>query len=413
MSSGGEFDVLVVGAGPAGIAAACAAAGCGVRVGVVDENLAPGGQIWRGEEHPEIDRLRQANATVLSGAAVFDAPEPGLLLAAAGERTIALRYQRLIIATGARELWIPFPGWELPGVFGAGGLQALVKGGWDIRGKRVVVAGTGPLLLAAADYFRKRGAFVALIAEQAAMPALARFAVGLLSHPGKAGEAAALRWRLRNVEYATACWPTQARGDGALRSVIVRGAGRDREIECDLLACGFGLVPNVELGTLIGCRASRGAIEVNERQQCSVDGIYAAGEVTGIGGADLAQVEGAIAGFCAAGETGRARELSAARARARRFAESLARAFALRPELRALPADDTIVCRCEDVVWGRLRACEGWRHAKLQTRCGMGPCQGRVCGSTLEYLLGWQRDGARPPLVPATVQRILDTGERD
>jgi D-hydroxyproline dehydrogenase subunit alpha len=406
-----EFDVLVVGAGPAGIAAACAAAACGTSVGVVDENFAPGGQIWRGETRPEIVQLQQANATVFQGAAVFDAPEPGLLLSNSGEAMLALRYKALVLATGARERWIPFPGWDLPGVFGAGGLQALAKSGWDIQGKRVVVAGTGPLLLAAADYFRKCGAVVALIAEQAPWRDLARFALGLMAHPGKASEAVQLRWGLRQVEYAASCWPTHARGDDQLRSVVLREEGRDREVACDLLACGFGLMPNTELGMLLGCEAFEGALAVNEEQQCSVEGLYAAGEVTGIGGTDLAQLEGSIAGFHAAREPGQARALYPRRASARRFAENLARTFALRPELRSLPADDTIICRCEDVTWGRLRTCANWRHAKLQTRCGMGPCQARVCGPALDYLQAWPPEKPRPPLVPVPVERMLERGE--
>jgi NADPH-dependent 2,4-dienoyl-CoA reductase/sulfur reductase-like enzyme len=170
-----HFDVLVIGAGPAGISAAVRAAECGQIVGIVDDNSAAGGQIWRGEADSEegndalrwIKELRASGVMQLFGTRVFDQPEAGVLLAEGANDVSELRYTSLILATGARERFLPFPGWTLPNVMGAGGLQAMVKSGLPIRGKRVVVAGTGPLLLAVAAFLRKKGAEILIVCEQA------------------------------------------------------------------------------------------------------------------------------------------------------------------------------------------------------------------------------------------------------
>src|SRR5579864_9746278 len=189
-----RFDVLVVGAGPAGIAAAVRTSEAGARVGLVDENFAPGGQIWRSrsseEEHTKEAskwraRLHASGVTVLCGKRVFHHPQPGVLLAEGLDDLRELTYRKLILATGARERFLPFPGWTLPNVTGAGGLQALVKSGLPIRGKRVVLAGTGPLLLAVAAYLRKHGAEIPLICEQTTWGRLLKFGLTLLGHPRK------------------------------------------------------------------------------------------------------------------------------------------------------------------------------------------------------------------------------------
>src|SRR5689334_7835497 len=206
-----QFDVLVIGGGPAGMAAAACAAESGVRVGMVDDNFKIGGQIWRGESGDSKDtvashwarRLRRSGAMALCGLRVVHQPEPGVLSAENLDGFCELRYEKLVLATGARERFLPFPGWTLPNVMGAGGLQAMVKSGLPIQGKRVVVAGTGPLLLAVADYLRKRGADLLLIAEQASSVQLARFAVGLFS---KRSQAFSLKRQLKNVPYRSGCW---------------------------------------------------------------------------------------------------------------------------------------------------------------------------------------------------------------
>jgi NADPH-dependent 2,4-dienoyl-CoA reductase/sulfur reductase-like enzyme len=409
-----RFDVLVIGGGPAGMAAAVRAAECGARVGMVDDNASAGGQIWRRGLNGAVteeaaswsERLRSASVTMLCGKRVFDQPEAGVLLAEGDDDLSEMRYQKLVVATGARERFLPFPGWTLPNVMGAGGLQAMVKSGLPIRGKRVVVAGTGPLLLAVAAYLRKQGAEIPMVCEQASWSRLARFAAALLSYPAKILQGLELKKELAGVRYATNSWPLAAHGGQRLEGVTISRNGKTEVIACDFLACGFHLVPNVELQLLLGCQISGGYVQVDDFQQTSVQGTFCAGEPTGIGGVELALVEGQIAGLAAAGETKPARKLFGERRKARHFARLLDRTFRLRPELKDLASAETIVCRCEDVVYSRLREHKSWRAAKLHTRCGMGPCQGRVCGPAAQFLFQWNPDSVRPPVLPARVESL-------
>ncbi|MGZ4789426.1 MAG: FAD-dependent oxidoreductase [Terriglobales bacterium] len=410
-----RFDVLVVGGGPAGIAAAVRAAESGARVGIVDENVAPGGQIWRGgpSEGPHsseasswFGQLKKSGVILLYGKRVFHHPESGVLMAEGLDDVWELSYQSLVLATGARERFLPFPGWTLPNVMGAGGLQALVKSGLPIQGKRVVVAGTGPLLLAVAAYLRKHGAEISLICEQASWKKLARFGMTLMSHPGKITQGLQLKRDIAGVRFKANSWIVAAHGQEALESVTVSHAGRTGVIECDYLACGFHLVPNTELAILLGCRTRNGYVQVNDFQQTTVERILCAGEPTGIGGVDLALIEGQIAGLAATGRTSEAQALFSKRERFRRFARLLDETFCLRSELRSLPSADTLICRCEDVSYSRLREHTSWRAAKLHTRCGMGPCQGRICGPATQFLFKWNPDSVRPPVFPARVEHL-------
>jgi D-hydroxyproline dehydrogenase subunit alpha len=405
-----EFDVVVVGAGPAGLAAACRAAECGRNVAMLDDNPRPGGQIWRGvpkEAAAWVRIAEQHGVEWMAGARAFDAPEPQQLAVEMFEGECRVGYRSLILATGARERFLPFPGWTLPNVMGAGGLQALAKSGLPLAGKRVVIAGSGPLLLAVAVYMKAHAVDVRLIAEQAPQSALLHFALRLAGHPGKLLQALSLRAVLLGVPYFTNCWPVSAQGREKLESVTLRSSsGRTWTEPCDYLACGFGLIPNIELAVLFGCRLSATGVDVDPYQQTSVPGVYSAGEATGIGGLELSLVEGEIAGYAAGGNPDRAKALVGARASHRQFAIALEQAFALRAELRDLPQTGTLVCRCEDVTLERVRACSNWREAKLHTRCGMGPCQGRICGGAVEFLLGWRAESVRPPVLPARVRSL-------
>ena len=404
-------EVLIVGGGPAGLGAACAAAESGQRVTVVDDNPTFGGQIWRGEDPkpstPEaavwLRRVRAVKAELIGGARIFDQPEPGRLLAETLDGLLELRYRGLILATGARERFLPFPGWTLPNVCGAGGLQALVKSGLPIEGKKVVIAGSGPLLLAVAAYLRKRGAAIQLIAEQASRNSMVGFGVRLGRTPGKAIQAIGLKRKLAGVPYLAGCWPVSAEGAEKLTSVTLRQGPRSWEVPCDYLACGFHLVPNSELAAFLDCELIDGSVKVDDFQETSVSNLYCAGEASGIGGLELSLLEGQIAGFAAAGKRDEAEKLFGERRKLRRFADLLNRTFALRDELKSLPQADTIVCRCEDVTLERLGTQADWRSAKLQTRCGMGPCQGRICGGAVEFLFGWRPESVRPPVFPARV----------
>ena len=410
-----SFEIVVVGAGPAGLAAACAATESGHQVTLVDETPWLGGQIWRGqlpratlpEARKWFDRFRRSGATLLEKTTVIAAPQAGLLLAEREGKPCQIRWHRLILATGARELSLPFPGWTLPGVMGPGGLQALVKNGWPIAGQRVLVAGSGPLLLAVADGLRRYGARVVSIVEQAPRSRVLGFGLGLYSRPAKLWQGFQLKAALLGVPHRYGAWPIRAEGDQRVRNVALTDGEKDWTVECDLFACGFGLVPNVELPLVLGCQLTGDFVRIDDWQATTVPNVYCAGEPTGIGGAECALVEGQIAGYAAADASSQAEALFSRRASWHEFRAALARAFALRPELKSIANDETLVCRCEDVTLGQMRRFSGWRDAKLQSRCGMGACQGRVCGAAAKVVLGWGMESVRPPVLPARVKSLV------
>lgn len=413
------FDVAVVGGGPGGMAAATIAAEAGLSVCMLDDNRTPGGQIWRGLR-PETtadsshgrefahwnERLRRTRCEIWTGSQVIDRPAPNVLRIERDGEVRGLTWGRLILATGARERFLPFPGWTLPGVTGVGGLQALVKAGLQVRGARVVVAGTGPLLLAIAAGLRDAGAKIIAIYEQAPLSKLFRFGFTLATHPAKISEGFGYARKLRGVTSRTGCWVKSAEGAGRLSRITVTDGRSKWTHDCDWLACGFHLVPNLELPLLFGCAVSNGFVTVNELQQSTVNDVACIGELTGIGGLEKALLEGQIAGWMAAGREDKARAFLPRLEKQRRFARRLSETFALRDELRDLSADETIVCRCEDVAYSALRACASWREAKLHARCGMGACQGRICGPQTEFLFGWRDHGVRPPILPAKLSSV-------
>ena len=411
-----HFDILVIGAGPAGIAAAVRAAESGARVGLLDDNPAPGGQIWRkGAALPAaarewIAKLDASSVVRLHGWHVFAHPGPGVLMAestAAADREAAeLHYDKLILATGARERFLPFPGWTLPNVMGAGGLDAMVRGGLPISGKRVVVAGTGPLLLAVAAHLAHRGAKIVAICEQAPMGRLAAFSLRLLTQPGKVMQGINYRWAARDARFYTGCWPVAANGQGSVESVTLRRGDQQWDVGCDYLACGYHLVPNLELPVLLGCRIQNGFVATDKWQQTSISGVLCAGEPTGIGGVEIAILEGQIAGLAAADRISAAIGLVQKRSRSQGFVRALANVVELDPRLREIPSAETIVCRCEDVPFHALGGYNSSRDAKLHTRCGMGPCQGRICGAATQFLFGWGADSVRPPVLTASFSSL-------
>lgn len=440
-------DVLIIGAGPAGLAAAKAALEAGCEVDLVDDNFQSGGQIWRGGGHLQKDQRAKQLAQVLTQSnqlrchfqsklihigghkddftAVLDHTQTP---ASASSRILA---KRIIIATGAREVLLPFHGWTLPGVTGAGGLQALAKTGYPVEGKRIVVAGTGPLLLAVAASLVERGAIVTHIVEQSSFAKLRRFTWQLFVSPSKLKQAIQLAWALRKQKYWCDSFVIEAHGTEQLTGVTILKNGIQHSIDCDYLACGYGLAPNLEIAAGLGCEIdyleadqTNGAmpsIRVDETQESSIAGVYCAGETTGVGGVDLSLAEGCIAGHAAAlsltydkhsDSTSSLAEQELAEAKKQRkhwqkFAQDLHQAFQLRSELKQLCRSDTIVCRCEDVRFEELQTQSDWRSAKLHTRCGMGACQGRVCGNANHILFGWKRDVGRLPLQATSIHNLL------
>ncbi len=390
---------------------------------VLDESPEVGGQIWRhrtGRVRSRVaarwlTRLARSGATVHRGASVVDividsAGDGCTVVAERAGVPLVVHGAALVLATGARERFLPFPGWTLPGVIGVGAAQALHKTGMSFTGKRVVIAGSGPLLLPVAASLAADGARIALVAEQASGRDVMRFAAGLWRHPATLVQAARYRAAFGRTTYATGQWVTHARGDGRVQEVVVTDGRTSRTIPCDILCAAFGLVPDTTLARLLGCVVDADGVAVDARQVTSNRGVYCAGEPTGVGGMELSLVEGEIAGLCAAGRPDEARPLHARRASLRASAVAMARAFALRDELRSLATPDTIVCRCEDVPLGAIDHTWTIRQAKLYTRAGMGACQGRVCGAALEYLNGWPPDAVRVPAIPVRCATLTSEG---
>uniref|UniRef100_A0AAU2K3L7 FAD-dependent oxidoreductase n=1 Tax=Streptomyces sp. NBC_00049 TaxID=2903617 RepID=A0AAU2K3L7_9ACTN len=439
-------DLAVVGAGPAGLAAAVTAAGLGLRVTLVDAGDRPGGQYYRhpapglGAVRPEalhhgwaLFATREAalRAHESAGrisylpahhvwAVVPDGEEAWTLHAVAGDEGPAARVtaRAVLIATGAYERQLPFPGWTLPGVVGAGGAQAMLKAGLVLPGKRVVVAGSGPLLLAVAGSLAAAGATVPAVAEAASYTAYAHQVPALLRNPGKLVEGAVHGGALarHRVRLLTRHAVTEAHGTGRVEAVTVARLDRDwrplpgtaRRIPCDALAVGHGLVPQLELATGLGCATRSGpdgavALDLDAHGRTSVPGIWSAGETGGIGGAGLALTEGEIAAHAIAGRPVPA-ALARRRSRLRAFADAMAAAHRPGEGWTGWLPDDAVVCRCEEVPAGRIReaaadlGARDARTVKLLTRAGMGWCQGRMCGPAVAALAGGDPAPDRRPL---------------
>lgn len=416
-----SFDIVIVGAGPAGLSAAATAVADQItsapRVLVVDDNIALGGQIWRQgpdtvlpvearrlietvEQNPHIEIALQTRVVMIEHQSM-------LLESADGARTVT--FQRLLLCTGARERFLPYPGWTLPGVTGIGGLQALLKGGMDVSSERLVIAGSGPLLLAAAANARKAGAQVVTIAEQASRKQVMAFGSRLWRWPHKVMQAITLA----STKYRTGSYVTAVIGHDKVEGVRLSENGRIREVECSRVACSYGLLPNLQLAQALNCALEGDRVQVDEFQRTSVSGCYAAGETTGFGGCELALLEGEIAGWHMIGDEYKARSLFAKRARWRRFADALNGCFSLRSELLELFDEQTLLCRCEDIRVKDVADLSGWIEAKLKTRCGMGACQGRVCSAAAQSLWGWTPPRPRPPYVPTRIETLAQLADEE
>ncbi|MFN8629080.1 MAG: FAD/NAD(P)-binding oxidoreductase [Chloroflexota bacterium] len=423
------FDLLVIGAGPAGLAAAAAAATSGLeRVALLDAGSRPGGQFWRhrkgdtGRGHHDWRRFQDLVGALRRhqrlGVVRYlpDHPVWHLEPSADGGFTAhvvhggaarELQARAVVIATGAYDRQLPFPGWALPGVFTAGAVQALLKGQGVLAGRRIVVSGTGPFLLPVAASLVSAGADVAAVLEANRPSGAARHPVVLARNRAKVAEAAAYLATLarHRVPYHTGRAVVAAHGEGEVHSVTSAAldadwrivAGSEQRIACDAVAVGFGFTPQVELAADLGCAMALDAdgslvVTVDAAQQSSVEGAFVAGEACGVGGQALALVEGEIAGVAAAARLSGANpapsaDLARRREGLRAFAALLPRLWPVRPGWQTWLADDTLVCRCEEVPAAAIRAAvtelgaSDARGAKLFSRAGMGACQGRICGS--------------------------------
>ena len=433
--TGTPFDVAVVGAGPAGLAAAIAAAEHGRRVVAIDAGAQLGGQYWR---HPDesaphgaesdgqhdwqlFTGLRERFERLRASGGITHYPEtqvwfvessPGAarrlhLVAVTGdepaERPGRISASTLILCPGAYDRQLPIPGWDLPGVMAAGGVQALLKAHRTLAGRRAVVAGTGPFLLSVAVQLAEAGADVVAVCEANRLRGWVRHGRSVAGVPGKllegAGYAVALtRHRVRyRPRTAVTCIEPDGSGArvGAVRLSRLNGHGHPvgdvERIEVDLVALGWGFTPSLELIAAVGAQTridldqSLVAV-VDKRQRSTAPGVYVAGEATGVGGALLAVAEGELAGLDATGAGEGLDRLHRRIRRLRAFARAMHLAHPVPARWSDWLTDDTTICRCEEVRYAAVRrACDelgaaDFRSVKLLARPGMGWCQGRVCG---------------------------------
>lgn len=448
-----SFRPVIVGAGPAGVRAAETLVAAGLRPLVIDEAARWGGQIYRqppegfqrtkralyGFEAGKADALHRAMADILPGvdyrprslvwnieAGALDVTCNG---GSEGGRSETVPFSHLILAPGATDRVLPFPGWTTPGVFTLGGSQVALKFQGCAVGSRVLFLGTGPLLYLVAYQYAKAGAEVAGVLDTAGFADQARAVPGMLRDPATFAKGLYyVGWlRARGVPIHSGVRPVRVEGDGRVEALVWQRNGREERTACDALAFGLGLRPETQLADLAGCRFRFDAMDrawVPERTpagRTSVPGVYVAGDGAGIAGADAAEMAGERAALALLEDIGR--PFDAARvahleqrlAAAARFRRALTGAFPFPADWAASVPDDTPVCRCEEVTAGTLRQAARVGEApeinrlKALTRVGMGRCQGRMCGAAatelLAQALGTGPDGVgrlrgQPPIKP-------------
>ena len=449
-------EVLVVGAGPGGLSAAIAARRLGAQVTVVDERAAPGGQYFKqmilgGEtvarpdgQHVEGARLvsaaREAGVEIRCALDIWGAFSAHELIGA--ERGLVRRFnpQRLIVATGAYERGVPLPGWTLPGVMTTGAAQTLWRSYRRLVGKRILIAGNGPLNLQVASELAAGGAEIAAVVEiapvsaMAALPDLLRM---FAAAPGLVVDGLKYRARLAKAPllYGSVVSRIEPGAHGLVAHVSplpASGAG-ERSFAVDAVCLGYGFEPSNEILRALGCRdvfdPARGQFTtvVGEDGRTSVPDVFALGDCTGLGGARMALAQGAIVGSAAAADLGRVhdptpRHVEKARRsleRHRRFQAALWRFYAAPRLSLELATPETIVCRCEEITLAQIEAALADGRPpigdlKRATRAGMGPCQGRYCGPILSQLLARRQgraldDGVRfAPRMPIKPVAIAD-----
>ena len=425
-------NVVIVGAGPAGLSAAIAAAAAGAPVLLIDSNPRLGGQYWRlpsdnfGDQHDQhfdLDTgLLLINAVkdrkeieIYSGAQIWSATHKD------GINTLRLLHNgvekiintgNLVLCTGAYDRTLPFPGWDIPGVMTPGGVQSLLKGHGVLAGKKVVVAGSGPFLLPVAAGVIKAGGEVVDLLEANKSYRWLLSPLVLLENVSKLKEAfyyikTISEARLR-ARFGQAVVAAHKGSDGSLESVDIATIGRKfkikkiRNVKCNVAAIGWGFTADTSLAGALGCKqsvAKDGGVVVvaDQDQQSSIPGIFVAGEITGIGGSELSMAEGVIAGIAAAKFVGCKVEVLKAhrkrRAKKQRFANALIKSYPVKAGWISWLNGQTVVCRCEEVSVDNLKyaidelGATDSRTAKLLTRCGMGLCQGRVCGRSVVDLV--------------------------
>ncbi|WP_170134911.1 FAD-dependent oxidoreductase [Acuticoccus kandeliae] len=456
-------EVLVIGGGAAGLSAAAAAAEVGAEVVLIDDRPMPGGQFYkqpappfRHDAHDDeqaergaslIARAERAGVKMLLGAEIWGAFPPlefGVLHA--GRNTI-MRPQRAIVASGAYERAIPFPGWTLPGVMTTGAAQTLWRSYRTLAGKRVLVVGNGPLNLQVALELQRGGAEIVAVAELAAPPSLGAGLRMAAAAPKLAAKGLGIVTALKRagvpILYETMIGAVAREGDALKATLRQRegdAPGRDAgAFTTDIVCVGYGFQPQNDALRALGARhafdPARGHLATVRDEACatSVPHLYAAGDCCGLGGAPAAADEGLIAGASAAASLGHAlpealaSETAAARARLprhRAFQTALWSAFAAPRYQTELATPDTPICRCEGVSLSSIEAAmsdgaASMGEVKRATRLGMGRCQGRYCAPVLASLIAKTEGGLphefslfapRAPIKPVTIADLIATG---
>jgi NADPH-dependent 2,4-dienoyl-CoA reductase/sulfur reductase-like enzyme len=456
-----SYDLLIVGGGPAGLAAAVEAAGLGLRTALVDERPTLGGQIFKqpglrvrdaralGRDHVRGRRLIEAaersGAELLLSTSCVSLRGTDAVLVPEGGPARTVRAERILIAPGAHDRPVVFPGWTLPGVLTAGAAQTIVKTQRVSPGERVLFAGSGPLALAFPAQLHHYGVNVVAALEAGPPPRagdLARMAGAARGNLALLRDAAGYRAELLRGRVPLRYRRLVVRAEGRERVEAVVHAqvdadwrvvpGTEERVECDTLCVGYGFFPSVELLRVAGCALRYDedlggpTVVVDEWMRTTVPGVSAAGDGTGVAGSYVAIDEGRLAALGLVEDERRAAPIRRRLAQKRRFARALARMHRIGPGIYELATPETVVCRCEEVTRADLDAAidatEDVNVVKGFTRVTMGLCQGRSCQRQVAALIA-QRHGrtiadlpyatARSPVRPVPIAAVADASIED